>query len=72
MSDKAHSAPDKEPVGLKEKLAEGTLISHLVELRTRLVRATIAIGVIFIVLVPFSAEIFEFISRPVVVYFFIY
>lgn len=65
MSDKAQSAPDKEPVGLKEKLAEGTLISHLVELRTRLVRATIAIGVIFIALVPFAADIFEFISRPI-------
>ncbi|MDX1561777.1 MAG: twin-arginine translocase subunit TatC [Gammaproteobacteria bacterium] len=48
----------------KEELAEGTLISHLVELRQRLVRAVLAIFVIFIVLVPFSQEIFEFVSRP--------
>ena len=49
-----------------EDLAEGTLLSHLVELRTRLVRITIAVVGMFIVLVPFSQRIFEVVSRPLV------
>lgn len=52
-------APDEE------KLAEGTLISHLVELRTRIMRALIAVVAIFICLVPFAQRIFEFVSRPI-------
>ena len=49
-----------------EALAEGTLLSHLVELRTRLVRITIAVVGMFILLVPFSQRIFEVVSRPLV------
>jgi sec-independent protein translocase protein TatC len=49
----------------KEELAEGTLISHLVELRQRLVRAFLAIIVIFIGLVPFAQQIFVYVSRPI-------
>jgi sec-independent protein translocase protein TatC len=48
----------------REELAEGTLISHLIELRQRLVKATLGVGVVFICLVPFSQEIFEAVSRP--------
>ena len=39
--------------GEPEKLAEGTLISHLLELRDRLLRALIAVGIAF---VPCRAE----------------
>lgn len=53
-------APEEE----KEELAEGTLISHLVELRQRLVKATLGIAVVFICLVPFAQEIFEMVSAP--------
>lgn len=49
-----------------EELAEGTLLSHLVELRMRLVRISIAVIGLFIVLVPFSQRIFEVVSRPLV------
>lgn len=49
-----------------EELAEGTLLSHLVELRMRLVRVTIAVVGTFIVLLPFSQRIFEVVSRPLV------
>ena len=49
----------------EEKLAEGTLISHLVELRSRLVRALLAVFVVFLCLVPFAQEIFEFVARPI-------
>jgi len=48
----------------EEELAEGTLVSHLVELRQRLMRAIIAIVVIFVVLLPFQQQIFEFVSQP--------
>ena len=49
-----------------EELAEGTLLSHLVELRMRLVRISIAVIGTFIVLVPFAQRIFEIVSRPLV------
>jgi sec-independent protein translocase protein TatC len=49
-----------------EDLAEGTLLSHLIELRTRLVRMFIAVIVVFIVLVPFANQIFEIAAQPIV------
>lgn len=49
----------------EEQLDEGTLISHLVELRQRLVKATLAIGVVFLCLVPFVQEVFQFVSAPI-------
>src|SRR5690606_2914353 len=48
----------------QEKLAEGTLVSHLVELRARIVKATAAVLVVFIVLVPFAQEVFTLVSEP--------
>jgi len=50
----------------KEELAEGTLLSHLVELRTRLIRISVAVVGTFVALVPFSQQIFEVVSRPLV------
>ncbi len=51
---------DSEP----ETLAEGTLISHLLELRDRLLRATIAVIVVAVPCTIFREEIFEFVARP--------
>ncbi len=48
----------------KEDLAEGTLLSHLVELRSRLIKATFAILVIFIPLVPFSQHLYDYAALP--------
>ncbi len=48
----------------REKLAEGTLISHLLELRTRLMRAIVAVIILFIPCAFFQNEIFEFLSVP--------
>lgn len=48
----------------REQLAEGTLISHLVELRDRLLRAVIAIGVLFVPCAIFSNELFTLIATP--------
>jgi len=47
-----------------ENAAEGGFLSHLVELRNRLVYALGAIGVVFLVLVPFANEVYGFIARP--------
>jgi sec-independent protein translocase protein TatC len=50
----------------REQLAEGTLISHLVELRDRLLRAVIAIGVIFVPCATFSDKLFTLIATPLI------
>jgi sec-independent protein translocase protein TatC len=47
-----------------EKLAEGTLISHLLELRDRLIRCVIAVGIVLLPCVTFSNDIFSFVARP--------
>lgn len=49
----------------EEKLSEGTLISHLLELRQRILKALISIAVVFVCLLPFRSEIFTVLSRPV-------
>jgi sec-independent protein translocase protein TatC len=53
-----------DPVREPETLAEGTLISHLLELRDRLLRATIAVAILSIPCVIYADELFEFIARP--------
>src|SRR5690606_7965992 len=53
-------ADDRE----QEQLAEGTLISHLIELRSRIMKAMAAVLVVFLCLVPFTQEIFTFVSEP--------
>jgi sec-independent protein translocase protein TatC len=55
---------DKKKDGEDEKLAEGTLISHLLELRERLVRAMVAVGLVAIPCVLYSNDIFSYISKP--------
>ena len=47
-----------------EKLAEGTLISHLLELRDRLIRALIGVAIVFMPCMFYSNDIFSFVSRP--------
>ena len=49
-----------------ESLAEGTLISHLLELRTRLLRAVGAVTVVLIPLAFFSNQLFTLIARPLI------
>jgi sec-independent protein translocase protein TatC len=49
-----------------EPLAEGTLISHLLELRTRLLRAVIAVAVVFVPLAFFSNQLFTLIAQPLI------
>jgi sec-independent protein translocase protein TatC len=54
-------SPEKEGA-----LAEGTLISHLVELRSRLFKIFGSVFAIFIVLLPFAQKIFDFAAEPLI------
>ena len=47
-----------------EELAEGTLLSHLIELRSRLLVIAAAVIIAFVVLLPFSRDIFTLVSEP--------
>ena len=50
--------------GESEPLLEGTLISHLLELRTRLMRAFLAVVLVFIPFAFYSNHLFELLSHP--------
>ena len=50
--------------GANEPLLEATLISHLLELRTRLMRAFIAVILVFIPCAFYSNQLFEWLSHP--------
>ncbi|WP_444678519.1 twin-arginine translocase subunit TatC [Halomonas sp. E19] len=48
----------------KQELGQAPLIEHLIELRSRLLRAVVAIFVIFLGLYPFANEIYTFVAQP--------
>lgn len=50
----------------EESLAEGSLISHLLELRDRLLRAVIAVVVIFAPCAYFADQLFTLIAQPLI------
>lgn len=52
--------------GPEDDLAEGTLLSHLVELRSRLIKIAAAVLLVFVALIPFAQRIFEVVSKPLV------
>ena len=45
-------------------MTEDTFISHLVELRDRLLRALIAFAVVLLLLVPFASELYDLLASP--------
>jgi len=47
-----------------EKLAEGTLISHLLELRDRLIRCVVAVALMFLPCMFYSNQLFTFVATP--------
>mgnify|MGYP001606561562 FL=1 len=49
-----------------EDLAEGTLLSHLIELRSRLFRIVGAVFLVFLALLPFAKMIFNYVAAPLV------
>ena len=46
---------------------EETIISHLVELRDRLIRSLIAIGIVFVCLFPWSKDLYALLAQPLLV-----
>jgi sec-independent protein translocase protein TatC len=54
----ASPEPEREP------LAEGTLISHLLELRTRLLRALVVVIIVSIPCMIYANDLFSFIAKP--------
>jgi sec-independent protein translocase protein TatC len=47
-----------------EQLAEGTLMSHLLELRSRIMKALLAVIAVFLVLAYWMNDVFELVSKP--------
>ena len=45
--------------------AEESLMGHLVELRTRLLRAVVAVLAVFLALMPFASQLYERFSSPI-------
>lgn len=45
---------------------EEGFISHLIELRSRLIRASVAVLVVFVCLAPFSSQIYDILAAPMV------
>lgn len=52
------SEPDAQPD------PEGGFVSHLIELRNRLIYSLIAVGVVFLALAPFSNQVYALIAQP--------
>lgn len=55
---------EAEKTKTDENLEEGTLLSHLVELRGRLLKIAAVVVFVFIGLLPFSRQIFSMVSEP--------
>jgi sec-independent protein translocase protein TatC len=49
-----------------ENLAEGTLISHLIELRQRLLKSVIAIGIAFVPCAIYANDLFTLVAMPLI------
>lgn len=62
MSDKDTQEPTSP-----EDDKEQTLIAHLVELRSRIVRMALAVLIVFACLSPFMKQIFDYLSQPLMV-----
>lgn len=64
MTDRPEQPDESDEDRPEEELEEATLISHLVELRSRVLKASLAILFVFLCLVPFAQEIFTAVADP--------
>lgn len=55
------SGPEKKQT---DSLAEGTLLSHLIELRSRLMKMAVAVLLVFFALAPFAEHLFQLVALP--------
>ncbi len=60
MSEKTEESTDHK----EDALQEATLLSHLVELRSRLLKIAAAVVFVFVLLLPWSRKIFAIVSEP--------
>lgn len=56
--------PEESPREPEEELVEAPLLSHLIELRSRLLKAMAAVLVLVLGLLPFAPRIFTLVARP--------
>src|SRR5688572_3031540 len=49
-----------------EQEAESSLMDHLIELRTRLVRGLMGVGVVLLVLLPFVKQLYDRLAMPMI------
>jgi sec-independent protein translocase protein TatC len=71
MTDDSQANPEEVPdvdvgsdVEGEAPLEEASLISHLIELRSRLVKASVSVLAVFICLIPFAQQIFTLVADP--------
>lgn len=64
--DQVDVAPDNNSDDILSKLIDMPITEHLIELRTHLIKICVAILVIFLALVGFSRELYNFLSDPLV------
>lgn len=62
----SENKPDTEKTGAT--LPESPLMAHLFELRTRLMRATLGVLIVFLALFPFANQIYTWLSGPLTVH----
>ena len=58
------STKELPPKPIEVSKSEQTLVSHLIELRSRLIKSVLAIFLLFLALFPFSQEIFTLVANP--------
>ena len=58
------ASPDDEDEDEAVEKTEMTLVEHLTELRNRLLRVVIAIGVVFVACVPFADQLYTLLALP--------
>ena len=56
--------PDEPPASGKPEGVEQTFISHLIELRARLLRAIACVGLVLLCMMPFQNHIYSFLAAP--------
>ena len=54
-----HNGPAESPGG-----REDSFMSHLIELRDRLIRALLAILIVFVCLFPWAKELYNLLAQP--------
>jgi sec-independent protein translocase protein TatC len=61
------NSTETPPTDGEPKDGEQSFLSHLIELRQRLVRAALSVVILFLALTPFMKQIFDLLSQPLMV-----